>query len=143
MGGSFIDCNLLFSQLSNYSKQEVCALTIFNVTAREDLQQAFDSISQMISPPVDAQAGELPKPVVLRGAMKNRDDVGLCISLVRGEDGIAKCFCVTLIKNPASPFDTAEPVPLTFDCVRRPGGIAGQGSKPEEEVGSTPAFTYG
>jgi hypothetical protein len=26
-------------------------------------------------------------------------------------EGIAKCFCATLIKNPSSPFDTSKPVP--------------------------------
>jgi len=59
MGGAFIDCNQLFCQLSNYSKQEVCALTVFNLTARQDLQLAFDQISQLISPPIGEEAASL------------------------------------------------------------------------------------
>ena len=116
MGGAFIDCNQLFCQLSNYSKQEVCGMTIFNLTSRQDLQHAFDLISQMISPPTEGRTGN-PKPCLLRGAMKERQDLGLSVALIKGDDGIAKCFCVTLIKNPISPFDTGRPVPATADLI--------------------------
>lgn len=136
MGGAFLDCNQLFCQLSNYTKQEVCSLTIFNLTARQDLQLAFDQISQLISPPMDDKATrDRPKPVVFRGAMKNRNDLGLNVSLVKGDDGVAKCFCVTLVKNPESPFDTSKPVPVSFDAVS---------SAPKEgNISTTPAFTSG
>lgn len=118
MGGAFIDANQLFCQLCSYSKQELCSLTIFNLTARQDLQHAFDLISQMISPPVDLQGKDnLSKQVVLRGTMKDRTDLGLSISLIKGTDGIAKCFCVTLIKSPSSPFDTSKPVPVSFESI--------------------------
>lgn len=139
MGGAFIDCNHLFCQLSNYTKQELCSLTIFNLTARQDLQQAFDLISQMISPPMDSR-NDAPKPIVLRGAMKNRNDLGLSITLVKGDDGIAKCFCVTLIKNPASPFDTNQPIPVSFESVQQP--IATIAKNPDG-IDSAPAFTSG
>jgi hypothetical protein len=135
MGGAFIDCNQLFCHISNYTKQEVCALTIFNLTERQDLQHAFDLICKIISPPMssisigvddnceinnsindqDADNSSVVKNIVLRGAMKERSGVGLCVSLVKGKDGVAKCFCVTLIKNPSSPFDTSKPVPLSFE----------------------------
>mmetsp|Transcript_31954 Transcript_31954/g.93968 ORF Transcript_31954/g.93968 Transcript_31954/m.93968 type:complete len:525 (+) Transcript_31954:4605-6179(+) len=117
MGGAFIDCNQLFCQLSQYSKQEVCSMTIFNLTSRQDLQVAFDLISKMISPPPDGGAGSSP-PCILRGAMKHRNDLGLSISLIKGSDGIAKCFSVTLIKNPASPYDPSRPIPATADFLR-------------------------
>jgi hypothetical protein len=118
MGGAFIDCNNLFCQLSNYTKQEVCSMTIFNMTSRQDLEQAFDLISQMISPPSDGRpTNQKPKPCVLRGSMKDRDDLGLSVALIRGDDSIAKCFCVTLIKNPDSPFDTSRPTPATADLI--------------------------
>jgi hypothetical protein len=117
MGGAFIDCNQLFCQLSQYSKQEVCSMTIFNLTSRQDLQVAFDLISKMISPPPDGGTGN-PPPCVLRGAMKHRNDLGLSISLIKGSDGIAKCFSVTLIRNPASPYDPSRPIPATADFLR-------------------------
>ncbi len=118
MGGAFIDCNHFFTELSQYSKQEVCSLTIFNLTARSDLQHAFDLVSQMISPPSigdnDADNNPPQSPsCVLRGNMKSRSDLGLNITLIRDDDGIAKCFCVSLIKNPSSPFDTSMPVHAT------------------------------
>jgi len=117
MGGSFIDCNLLFTQLSQYTKQEICAMTIFNLTSRTDLQHAFDLVSQMISPPMDASNGSTIPRCVLRGSMKTRVDIGLSITLIKGDDGIAKCFCVTLIQNPSSPFDTSRPIPATADFI--------------------------
>jgi len=167
MGGAFIDCNQLFCQLSNYTKQEVCALTVFNMTARQDLQQAFDQISQLISPPLEAApsltgdsgtsssvaAGSTSavsnapptKPIVLRGSMKNRDDLGMSISLVRGEDGIAKCFCVTLVKNPASPFDVQSPVPVSYNAILNSGSnLKDDGNNNiNNDMKMAPAFTSG
>mmetsp|Transcript_13066 Transcript_13066/g.29637 ORF Transcript_13066/g.29637 Transcript_13066/m.29637 type:complete len:597 (-) Transcript_13066:324-2114(-) len=143
LGGAFIDCNQLFCQLSNFTKQEVCGLTIFNLTSRQDLQHAFDLISQMISPPLESRNQE-PKPIVLRGSMKNRTDIGLCISLVKGDDGIAKCFCATLIKNPTSPFDTAKPIPVSFDAIQQTVQTPMTTNKPDPSINSAaPAFTLG
>ena len=139
MGGAFIDCNQLFCQLSNYTKQEVCSLTIFNLTARQDLQHAFDLISQLISPPME---GPVNKAISVRGSFKNRDDLGLCVNIVKGEDGIAKCFCVTIIKNPNSPFDNEPPVPVSFESIL--ANACGNGmAKAPSQVGGSPAFTSG
>lgn len=163
MGGAFIDCNQLFCQLSNYTKQEVCALTIFNLTARQDLQLAFDQISQLISPPLDEPlshngdaatsptaaggigSGNAPptKPIVLRGSMKNRDDLGMSISLVRGDGGIAKCFCVTLVKNPASPFDVQSPVPVSHNAILGAAGNQKDDGSNSNDMKMAPAFTSG
>lgn len=144
MGGAFIDCNQLFCQLSNYTKQEVCSMTIFNLTSRQDLQQAFDIISQMISPPSEVSTvAESQKSCVLRGSMKNRNDIGLCVSLVKGDDGIAKCFCVTLIKNPASPFDTTKPVPASSDLIQLTIPQPMKDNNPSGNLHGAPAFTAG
>ena len=149
MGGAFIDCNTLFCQLSQYSKQEVCSMTIFNLTSRQDLQPAFDLISKMISPPPEG-SNQNPLPCVLRGAMKHRNDLGLSIALIKGGDGIAKCFCVTLIKNPASPFDTSRTIPATADFILQPSvqltAVAidnTQKSNAPSGSLSTPAYTTG
>ena len=104
LGGAFVDCNSIFCQLSEFTKEEICAMTIFNMTSRQDLQHAFDLISQMITPALGgadnaaSEKGEDKSSIVLRGAMKNRTDLGLSISLIKGENGIAKCFCITLVK---------------------------------------------
>lgn len=144
MGGAFIDCNELFCQLSQYTKQEVCAMTIFNMTSRSDLQHAFDLISQMISPPPNTQSK--PPPCVLQGSMKNRSDLGLSISLVKGEeDGIAKCFCVTLVKN-TIPF-SSRPSPALSDLVQDNLSSQGTGEPLQKQQGgndmSSPAYTTG
>lgn len=139
MGGALIDCNHLFCQLSNYTKQEICSMTIFNITSRQDLEHAFDLISQMISSPFDGN--QRPKPCVLRGSMKDRDDLGLSINLIRGSDGIAKCFCVTLIKNPNSPFDTSRPTPATADLISR--ATISSTKDGSGQYSSAPAYTTG
>ena len=150
MGGAFIDCNHLFTELSQYSKQEVCSLTIFNLTARSDLQHAFDLVSQMISPPSSEDNNNNNHPqqspsCVLRGKMKNRTDLGLNITLIRDEDGIAKCFCVSLIKNPTSPFDTGMPVHATpaLLTVQRRAQPHGEEHKQEGGNMTSPAFMTG
>lgn len=100
LGGAFVDCNSIFCQLSEYTREEVCSMTIFNMTSRQDLQHAFDLISQMITPTPDNGTGKSDdkSSIVLRGAMKKRSDLGLSISLIKGDHGIAKCFCVTLVR---------------------------------------------
>jgi len=140
MGGAFIDCNKLFIQLSEYNKQEICGLTIFNMTAKDDLQNAFDLISQMISPPADS--GEVAPTCMLRGNMNNRSDLGLSITLIKDDGGIAKCFCVTLIRNPTSQYEV--PVHVTADSIR--GGANPDGMELEKQgKGSLykPAFMTG
>mmetsp|Transcript_4075 Transcript_4075/g.7791 ORF Transcript_4075/g.7791 Transcript_4075/m.7791 type:complete len:420 (+) Transcript_4075:311-1570(+) len=126
MGGSFIDCNLAFTELSSYTKQELKAMTIFNVTSREDLQGAFDMMSHLITPPtggLDADGNNiedssiLQSPVILRSAIRHRSDLGLSVSLIRGEDGVARYFNVTLVKLPPSPMGLGglKPVPATAE----------------------------
>ena len=145
MGGAFIDCNKLFCQLSNYSKQEVCSMTIFNLTARQDLQHAFDLISQMLSAPTDASSGASSSSTcVLRGALKHRNDLGLSVTLIKGEDGVAKCFCVTLVLNPVSPFDNPRPIPATVDCIFSGQQQQLQGAKNSAGgMDPAPAYTTG
>ena len=141
MGGAFIDCNQLFTQLTEYTKQDLSSLTVFNLTARQDLQKAFDQISLLISPPMKSSNEAPPANVVVRGSFKNRPDLGLSISIVKGEDGIAKCFCVTLIKNPSSSHESNS-VPVSFESVQAP--IL---QPPQKEsapgLNGAPAFTSG
>lgn len=124
MGGSFIDCNAAFTQLSSYTKQELKAMTIFNITSREDLQGAFDMMSRLITPPTsgfDADGNSVQgdthqAPVVLRSAIRHRSDLGLSVSLIRGDDGVARYFNITLVKLP-SPLGVGavKPVPATAE----------------------------
>jgi hypothetical protein len=129
-------------------------MTIFNLTARQDLQRAFDQISHLISPPMAAASGagqsgeeseQKSRVIVIRGAMRNRDDLGMSVALVRGDDGIAKCFCVTLVRNPSSPFDDGRPVPVSFDAITaQTAGAKNAGGKGGgSETNPTPAFTSG
>ncbi|EED91265.1 predicted protein [Thalassiosira pseudonana CCMP1335] len=165
MGGSFIDCNAAFSQLSSYSKQELKAMTIFNITCREDLQGAFDKMSQLITPPAPGgldddgnsiDSGKSQPPVILSAAIKHRADLGLSVSLIRGEDGVAKYFNVTLVKMPDTPLGvgSARPVPATADDSPRqqnPNGLQQTGlevpsqqlNKQQFQAMTGPQFTSG
>lgn len=123
MGGSFIDCNTAFTELSSYTKEELKAMTIFNVTSREDLQGAFDMMSNLITPTsggldADGRTVEEPQqPVILKSAIRHRSDLGLSVSLIRGDDGVARYFNVTLVKLPPSPtgLGGVKPVPATAE----------------------------
>lgn len=123
MGGSFIDCNPAFTQLSSYTRHELKAMTIFNITSRDDLQGAFDMMNQLITPPtggLDADGNSIEDsksqpPVILRSAIRHRSDLGLSVSLIRGDDGVARNFNVTLVKLPSPSSGIAKPVPATID----------------------------
>jgi hypothetical protein len=142
MGGAFIDCNRLFCQLSEFSKQEVCSMTIFNVTARSDLQHAFDLISQMLSAPSDSAGNPQACSCVLRSSLKNREDLGLSVTLIKGDDGVAKCFCVTLVLNPTSPYDTSKPMPATIEHIQSPSIQTGKNVQ-SAPLDQAPAYTTG
>eukprot|EP00577_Skeletonema_sp_RCC1716_P013215 CAMPEP_0113413120 /NCGR_PEP_ID=MMETSP0013_2-20120614/23232_1 /TAXON_ID=2843 ORGANISM="Skeletonema costatum, Strain 1716" /NCGR_SAMPLE_ID=MMETSP0013_2 /ASSEMBLY_ACC=CAM_ASM_000158 /LENGTH=385 /DNA_ID=CAMNT_0000299725 /DNA_START=181 /DNA_END=1338 /DNA_ORIENTATION=- /assembly_acc=CAM_ASM_000158 len=140
MGGSFIDCNAAFSQLSSYTKQELKAMTIFNITSRDDLQGAFDMMSKLITPPTSGFDGDgnsvqdekTPAPVVLRSAIRHRSDLGLSVSLIRGEDGVARYFNITLVKLPSSlGVGAAKPIPATADMPEQTQSNLQQAAEPE------------
>lgn len=135
-----MDCNKLFCQLSNFTKREICSMTIFNLTFRDDLQTAFDLISHMLQPA--APTSEPATSCKLRGSMKDRTDIGLSVTLIKGEDGVAKCFCVTLIRNPTDPYDPNRPVPATAEMIQSPQH--GQASKSQgSTLDQTPRYTAG
>lgn len=149
LGGAFIDCNSLFSKLSQYTKQEICTMTIFNLTNKCDLHNAFARISQMIIPQMTSNNGNsttslsanvnalpnnnnsskknntnenddsLSSPIILRGLMKHRDDLGLSVSLIKNSEGTAKCFCVTLMKNTTSNNSSKSLPAMIMDCQQR------------------------
>jgi PAS domain S-box-containing protein len=159
MGGSFIDCNTAFTQLSSYTKQELKAMTIFNITSRDDLQGAFDMMSKLITPPTtsgfDADGNNVEDatsqaPVVLRSAIRHRSDLGLSVSLVRGEDGVAKYFNITLVKLPSSlGIGAVKPVPATAEMSTEPeqavSGLQQVLSSTEKQgfQGNLPTYTAG
>ena len=146
LGGAFIDCNSIFCLLSDYTREEVTSMTIFNMTDRRDLQHAFDLISQMITPTLDNSSGMMSDPfgsdkssVVLRGAMKKPTDLGLSISLIKGEHGIAKCFCITLVRILS--METTRPDTVSIE-VELPQVWS---TKQQKNVGfgASPAYTSG
>ena len=121
MGGVFVECNQLFCQLSEYTKKELCSMTLFNLTARADLQNAFDRLSSMISSPANGLNSQQsnPLPILLRGTMKNRQDLGISVAMIREDGGIPNCFLVTLLKDVPQETIGRQPMFASFDCVRQ------------------------
>ena len=80
-------------------------------------------MSQLITPSpggLDAdgntiEEGKAQAPVVLRSGFRHRNDLGLSVFLIRGDDGVARNFSVTLVKLPPSPLVGLMPVPATAD----------------------------
>lgn len=119
MGGSVVDANDLFCRLTNYTREELRSMTIFNLTARSDLYQAFDRISAMIEGAAAPSDRILNDPIILKGTTKNGSiDLGLSISLIRdSKDGVLKCFCVTLLKGVPTPGSTWPVLATISDCL--------------------------
>jgi hypothetical protein len=84
--------------------------TIFNIVHPKDLTRALELISRMVdtgyngngsnrSSSPHSSSSYSDEPVFIRSSFPNRPDLGLCITLVRSEDNVAKCFNITLVKN--------------------------------------------
>lgn len=97
MGGSFIECNKAFEDVSGFPKSVLLAMTIFNVTSPPSLQEAFESISKMIPRgTVDAHGRlneEAPPPVMLSGLLKN-GECRLKVFLAKDGAGNTKYFVI-------------------------------------------------
>ena len=111
MGGVFVEGNKLFRRISQCTKQDLCSMTIFNMLAKKDLQSAFDRISSMISPPQVhqendgsslhfGQSNRSKSQPLLLGAMKNRLDIAVSVTLIWADNGAPRCFLVALLKEP-------------------------------------------
>mmetsp|Transcript_21143 Transcript_21143/g.44055 ORF Transcript_21143/g.44055 Transcript_21143/m.44055 type:complete len:414 (-) Transcript_21143:284-1525(-) len=97
MGGSFIECNKAFEDVSGFPKSVLLTMTIFNVTSPPSLQEAFESISKMIPRgTVDAHGRlneETAPPVMLSGLLKN-GECRLKVFLAKDGAGNTKYFVV-------------------------------------------------
>uniref|UniRef100_A0A7S1UM68 BHLH domain-containing protein n=1 Tax=Grammatophora oceanica TaxID=210454 RepID=A0A7S1UM68_9STRA len=103
LGGTFLDCNKLFRQTTGHSKEELASMTIFNLTHRQDLQIAFDSLTKMITSPLVAlglapgNVDESSDTFTLMGTMPGSSNKGLRIDAVKNDQGTLRCLCITLI----------------------------------------------
>merc|ERR1712194_718061 len=50
LDGKFVDFNLVFLQLSGYTRQEMSSMTIFNIINPSDIDHAYYTLSKMIPP---------------------------------------------------------------------------------------------
>ncbi|KAK1748278.1 hypothetical protein QTG54_000217 [Skeletonema marinoi] len=113
MGGALLDCNAAFRLETGLAIREDSGTTIFNIVHPKDLTRALELISHMVDTGYNGNGTNRPSspqssnscsvdPVFIRSSFPNRPDLGLCITLVRSEDNVAKCFNITLVKNAGS-----------------------------------------
>ncbi len=120
MGGVFTDCNRMFSIFSEYDKKDLCSMTIFNLIARSDLQNAFDQMSSMVSPQenLKSQKNGNHSHILLRGAMKSSREMGISITLIRGTSRVPKCFLIALQNEPYHGATDQPSLFSTFECAQ-------------------------
>ena len=117
LGGTIVDCNERFCQAlceqretlltgTPMVKSRVPAKTIFNLTAKEDLQNAFAQISDWLTPPADQEASSPLPPIVLRTAASTTNNgavdrnLRLCLTPIqRPQDKTLRFLCVTLVND--------------------------------------------
>uniref|UniRef100_A0A7S1VS59 BHLH domain-containing protein n=1 Tax=Grammatophora oceanica TaxID=210454 RepID=A0A7S1VS59_9STRA len=102
LGGKFLDCNKLFRQCTGHANgEDLLAMTFFNLTHRQDLQVAFDSLSRMITSPLVALG--LAPGNNLNGSsdtftvMGTTPNKGLRIDAIKNAQGTLRCLCILLI----------------------------------------------
>ena len=84
MGGSFLECNKKFSELSGFPRAVLATMTIFNVVAPTNLQAAFEVVSKMLPPGTTAvQDGAARNETGSLEGLLRHGDCKLSVSLVR------------------------------------------------------------
>jgi hypothetical protein len=122
LGGSLLDCNRSFRQWTEYTKEQLGSLTIFNLIDRHDLQPSYEHIASMLETRLDGGVKDIP--LIVRGSFSHAPGIELQITCVRrGDSGEAMHLCITLLQNhhnprqeqtvvvPAPPSDTKEELP--------------------------------
>jgi PAS domain S-box-containing protein len=106
MSGMFVDCNQLFCHISGYSKKEMCTMTLFSLTAKKDLERAFDEVSTLILSSADETAAKrsIISPITIQGSMKTE----------KNTQRLPKGFCVTLVSQNWNPSDDSPVFPVSF-----------------------------
>lgn len=103
LGGAFVEANLKWDELTGISTSELLAMTIFNITKPENLQQAFDGIAKLIANSADS---DVPAPVRIPGLVKS-GDCEFVVSLVKDAGGESRYFCLQMLQQPAAAEDHA------------------------------------
>lgn len=108
LGGQFVDCNQEFCEHIKGTKEDVCAMSFFHLIHEEDLQTAFDAISELVSSceTLNVRSDDVVKPCIVR--VRIHQELRLRIELITGSDGTVQSFCVTLLA--AEPTRPSEPL---------------------------------
>jgi hypothetical protein len=100
---------MLFSKVCGCTRQQAMTYTLFNFTAKSDLQVAFDSLNNLLScRDKRDQENAFCKPLVVRSTLlegnNNTDSFSLTITPIWGDDEkTLKYLCASLtLKNSAS-----------------------------------------
>ena len=108
LGGTFLECNRLFCEKCQFSKHQICSLSIFHLTAKDQLSHAFDQLNSLLTE--DPSSAD---PIILRGILPrqqlhiqllNRSRAGLDEKSTEEQKGDcrSKLLLVTLLQEPAT-----------------------------------------
>ncbi|CAB9496142.1 expressed unknown protein [Seminavis robusta] len=101
LGGSLLDCNRSFANLTGLDKDQIKSLTIFNLMAQEDLKTSFERISRMLEQRTTKTHDLLNDdvfPLLVKGSFANSPGLGLQITSIRSGDGEPQNLCITLMQ---------------------------------------------
>jgi PAS domain S-box-containing protein len=97
MGGYFVDCNKIFCNVTGYTKEQICGMTIFNLIAEPELPNALDQITGLIMSSVTDSECDQNKSVLIRASPKIRENLGFSVGIVRYAKVVPKGFCINLV----------------------------------------------
>lgn len=109
-----MDCNQEFCDLIKGTKEDVCAMSFFLLIHEEDLQTAFDAISELVSScetlnvPSSYPVVAAVKPCIVR--VRIHQELRLRIELITSSDGTVQSFCVTLLAAESPTRPSSEPL---------------------------------
>ena len=160
LGGTLLDCNDFFCLLTNaqFTKEEIRRQrgSIFNLLPKEDLQDAFERISQLLTDSTSASATNPLDPIILRSSID--EQLGLRVSLVQRDiysEDSSKYLVVTLLQRSANLTSLERPkhlIPALLPSIgkkfRRSVSdenqtILKEQEKQEQEGSSKPVFMVG
>ena len=97
MGGYFVDCNKIFCNVTGYTKEQMCTMTIFNLIDEPELPKALEQITGLIMSSVSDSECDHNKSVLIRASPKIRENLGFSIGIVRYAKVVPKGFCINLV----------------------------------------------
>ena len=115
-----MDCNRSFSSLTNYNKDDMQSLTIFNLVAGDQLHEAFEKISHFFD------ATTSVAPVTLRSKFPNMDIRIHLVAQDPNNNSESNLLCVILVPRNDDPSRVTSDtlIPALVSAAAAAGGFS-------------------